>query len=96
MGPPPFGDGNPLAVLVDSDAVRILQWGHRLSAMETGVARRRETRRDAEAFNGATAFRRWKLVLEMAVFPVGCRAFNGATAFRRWKPAGAVLQVTIL
>ena len=36
-------------------------------------------------FNGATAFRRWKLVAGQ-----GCIArpqrFNGATAFRRWKP----------
>ena len=37
-----------------------LQWGHRLSAMETGLSRVPKTQR-REPFNGATAFRRWKL-----------------------------------
>ena len=36
-------------------------------------------------FDGATAFRRWKL--RRLVHPRHRRiSFNGATAFRRWKP----------
>ena len=60
MGPPPFGDGNWTHRETDLRVTRDLQWGHRLSAMET-----REMYPAArilfEAFNGATAFRRWKL-----------------------------------
>ena len=60
MGPPPFGSGNE--DLNRSMITRIieLQWGHRLSAVEThhklcnSQARR--------CFNGATAFRQWKPV----------------------------------
>ena len=37
-----------------------LQWGHRLSAMETSPQVSR-TWRPLATFNGATAFRRWKL-----------------------------------
>ena len=84
-----------------------LQWGHRLSAMETlrlqsrGGQRQRPSMgpppfgdgnlrvpdkliNGCAAFNGATAFRRWK----RGVVRRCCRqalAFNGATAFRRWK-----------
>ena len=36
MGPPPFGDGNFLRFLEVSSIDASLQWGHRLSAMETG------------------------------------------------------------
>ena len=66
-------------------ASRDLQWGHRLSAMETrptGATRRLRL----PTFNGATAFRRWK---RPSYWPPPCRlpTFNGATAFRRWKRA---------
>ena len=47
-----------------------LQWGHRLSAMETSPG----TRAGAGAacsFNGATAFRRWKLMERLASLPIG-------------------------
>ena len=38
-------------------------------------------------FNGATAFRRWKVCRREGVrHSLSC--FNGATAFRRWKAAG--------
>ena len=61
-----------------------LQWGHRLSAMET-TQRRVGRTLPACSFNGATAFQRWKRRK-----PGGCRhrhrPFNGATAFQRWKP----------
>ena len=84
-----------------------LQWGHRLSAMETPASRKRSaprhsasmgpppfgdgnrtiptTRRTATTgFNGATAFRRWKLGQARGT-PSSLGCFNGATAFRRWK-----------
>ena len=85
MGPPPFGDGNVAVVVAPDASSRSLQWGHRLSAMETAPPR--SARRPASpSFNGATAFRRWKLVLTRRL-QLQSRRFNGATAFRRWKPA---------
>ena len=61
-----------------------LQWGHRLSAVETPAVRC-STGWTGASFNGATAFRQWKLLSErrQRVFHHG---FNGATAFRQWKP----------
>ena len=35
MGPPPFGDGNIALATTSRSPCRLLQWGHRLSAMET-------------------------------------------------------------
>ena len=85
MGPPPFGDGNRTNHPGSSSLQTGLQWGHRLSAMETAVMATAmayppsplqwghrlsamETRGTASTgrpsstcFNGATAFRRWKL-----------------------------------
>ena len=57
MGPPPFGSGNnePPA---NTWLFKMLQWGHRLSAVETSGAR--PLRRVYPSFNGATAFRQWK------------------------------------
>ena len=91
MGPPPFGDGNHATWSRVGLNVGKLQWGHRLSAMETG-ARTQGPGIHTGGFNGATAFRRWKPRPTS-----GCgspsRRFNGATAFRRWKhgllPGGA-------
>ena len=37
------------------------------------------------AFNGATAFRQWKLCRRYAAPAAQTEAFNGATAFRQWK-----------
>ena len=52
-GPPPFGDGN-VASRETLIVTTLLQWGHRLSAMETPPVL-------PETFkHGATAFRRWK------------------------------------
>ena len=36
MGPPPFGDGNEPGYSGRCGGCVLLQWGHRLSAMETG------------------------------------------------------------
>ena len=61
MGPPPFGDGKLYNPVDLSMRMEWLQWGHRLSAMErrhrvpTGA-------RGNRRFNGATAFRRWKVI----------------------------------
>ena len=35
MGPPPFGDGNLSNCGMHCSNTKVLQWGHRLSAMET-------------------------------------------------------------
>ena len=35
MGPPPFGDGKNLVVRITGNTASLLQWGHRLSAMES-------------------------------------------------------------
>ena len=35
MGPPPFGSGNYSALTGSGFALAALQWGHRLSAVET-------------------------------------------------------------
>ena len=45
MGPPPFGDGNDASPSRDTITKAILQWGHRLSAMETFPSRPKLTNR---------------------------------------------------
>ena len=59
MGPPPFGDGNTRNISRYMTAVTLLQWGHRLSAMET-IMLHWQHGSTTPPFNGATAFRRWK------------------------------------
>ena len=59
-----------------------LQWGHRLSAMETSYSTMSPG--VSPCFNGATAFRRWKHI-GRTLCGGSCGCFNGATAFRRWK-----------
>ena len=59
MGPPPFGDGNTSNPVAIGSAFVHLQWGHRLSAMETRESHNKYVHGEV-AFNGATAFRRWK------------------------------------
>ena len=63
--------------------VSVLQWGHRLSAMETPRTGDYHPSQEG-SFNGATAFRRWKLS-NTCLSIRSCFRFNGATAFRRWK-----------
>ena len=142
MGPPPFGDGNQTGGVGRTVWYCILQWGHRLSAMETSPSpcpgyspswdlqwghrlSAMETRADGvlrcqicgpsmgpppfgdgnwaanggviypiDPFNGATAFRRWKLGrVGIAPYP-RLHSFNGATAFRRWKLGLAVNETS--
>ncbi len=88
MGPPPFGDGNlatTLARLAMSASVPKLQWGHRLSAMETAASKMRRAQMAVTASMGPPPFGDGNLINRCALrSPSGC--FNGATAFRRWKP----------
>ena len=59
MGPPPFGSGNSPLYGITYWPPRMLQWGHRLSAVETrflGLF----VPQGFDSFNGATAFRQWK------------------------------------
>ena len=59
MGPPPFGSGNRVESVIPLRPMK-LQWGHRLSAVET---KQPSTAHDpVTGFNGATAFRQWKLL----------------------------------
>ena len=57
--PPPFGDGNLSNALSERFQPIRLQWGHRLSAMETPPACG-FLQHPYQCFNGATAFQRWK------------------------------------
>ena len=83
MEPSPFGDGNQIGSINRAQYIQPLQWSHRLSAMETAGPVLPQQRRGG--FNGATAFRRWKLEVVRA-HKRAIAGFNGATAFRRWKP----------
>ena len=81
MGPPPFGDGNMGEQAIPRTLGR-LQWGHRLSAMETEA-------RCAMHFSSVSL--QWGHRLSAMETCLGTRGrifrprFNGATAFRRWK-----------
>ena len=46
MGPPPFGSGNLLTASVGGVVYVVLQWGHRLSAVETRDQEGGQLRRD--------------------------------------------------
>ena len=61
MGPPPFGGGNYIWQVPGISVYSSLQWGHRLSVVETPPAYCRR-RPGLASFNGATAFRWWKRV----------------------------------
>ena len=61
MEPPLFGSGN-LAVTCSLWSTISLQWSHRFSAVETSCAG--ETRQPEMSFNGATAFRQWKQLVD--------------------------------
>ena len=60
MGPPPFGGGNRKPDRQLGRWNMMLQWGHRLSVVET-TSRRHWNTKSPSSFNGATAFRWWKL-----------------------------------
>ena len=59
MGPTPFGDGDLGQCARANVPAFLLQWGHRLSAMEIIVDTAYPCWSCAR-FNGATAFRRWR------------------------------------
>ena len=110
MGPPPFSDGNLLYQNWDLVVLTFLQWGHRLSAMETGGDAVRDVpdirpsmgpppfsdgnrhllpapgagrgpSMGPPPFSDGNRGTSWSLTLQTA-------AFNGATAFQRWKLLG--------
>ncbi len=58
MGPPAFAGGNVPGVSSAPVDLTLLQWGHRLSPVETRTLRQPFATRPG--FNGATGFRRWK------------------------------------
>ena len=89
MGPPPFGDGN-LPWTVDVEFVDALQWGHRLSAMETVVNRRVHFQCHVPSM-GPPPFGDGNMYGSDVYIPV-ISTFNGATAFRRWKPEFGVVK----
>ncbi len=57
MGPPSFGGGNSnRRGRITSSARRLLQWGHRLSAVETWMSEQRASRTVASASMGPPSF----------------------------------------
>ena len=88
MGPPSFGGGNSTGTVLYLRMKLRLQWGHRLSAVETRLVPWSH-RRTLTRFNGATVFRRWKRP-QRPICELKGGSFNGATVFRRWKPGGFV------
>ena len=78
MEPPPFGSGNPPCGTYGSLHLP------RFASMEpppfgsgNSIDLRSRSKVSGRGFNGATAFRQWKLCT--------FASFNGATAFRQWK-----------
>ena len=63
-----------------------LQWGQRLSALDTDVEFPGETRDfgPTTRFNGANAFQRWIPSRQSRLFEAPESRFNGANAFQRW------------
>ena len=83
MRPPPFGGGNVIAPSYPALDHYILQWGHRLSVVETTATlyHRRAffyASMGPPPFGGGNAWRR-------RLYRVPLLSFNGATAFRWWK-----------
>ena len=85
MGPPPFGDGNVAFSLPGILAFLGPSMGPPPFGDGNPCGGRLENLH-VLAFNGATAFRRWKLVVILSYGSSQHNPFNGATAFRRWKP----------
>ena len=99
MGPPPFSDGKhrepsmgpPLSAMetFQGSCSTSLQWGHRLSAMETcrvavGVGRPYALLQWGHRLSAMETF--VPRVNGATAFGETCPTFNGATAFQRWKP----------
>ena len=86
MGPPPFGDGKKSSLTSRACCFRWLQWGHRLSAMESCPSPLR-SQSAGPGFNGATAFRRWKVERLPTVPEPDILASMGPPPFGDGKPA---------
>ena len=83
MGPPPFGDGNKHGITASDFVSLILQWGHRLSAMETLLCSIRH--REATSLQWGHRLSAMETRNHPLMPPISIVTFNGATAFRRWK-----------
>ena len=83
MGPSPFSDGRRLRDVHEKVAADVLQWGHRLSAMEGGLGGRGDLPREGASM-GPSPFSdgRWAFSV-VPSWDTSC--FNGAIAFQRWK-----------
>ena len=84
MGPPPFGDGNVTISCARFSRETTLQWGHRLSAMETSAPSFDLTGLTALQWGHRLSAMETGTSFTCQGWGMG-RAFNGATAFRRWK-----------
>ena len=84
MGPPPFSDGNVADCIQAGLLPDGLQWGHRLSAMETLPPLRHCLSVDVPSM-GPPPFSdgNWNATQAAISWTY---SFNGATAFQRWKP----------
>ena len=88
MGPPPFGSGNTRYPTKSKSLLVELQWGHRLSAVETLECLAGEL----EGLMMLQWGHRLSAVETRRASPPSCQGgtcFNGATAFRQWKQGGA-------
>ena len=83
MGPPPFGDGNEASPRRRFITNTCLQWGHRLSAMETRHVFLGRFGRSLPSM-GPPPFGDGN-ISQCTAFINRMGTFNGATAFRRWK-----------
>ena len=90
MGPPPFGDGNAIAAALPNSITGLLQWGHRLSAMETRWTISGQSRSWCLQWGHRLSAMETTTSSTGVVTPTGS-TFNGATAFRRWKRDPTVL-----
>ena len=91
MGPTPFSVGYQEGLRQRVSPCKLLQWGQRLSALDTTPASLPPTSR-RQCFNGANAFQRWILTTRWSTSK-RTSSFNGANAFQRWIRRGRVLRL---
>ncbi len=83
MGPPAFAGGNASASPQITQQSSKLQWGHRLSPVETcRTCRRWQSQRPLQWGHRLSPV---ETPARLRRLPSSRRSFNGATGFRRWK-----------
>ncbi len=85
MGPPTYIGGNAAELKAEWTPLLELQWGHRLTSVETITPRQTNTHQYI-SFNGATDLHRWKPCIMASSCCNLKLCFNGATDLHRWKP----------